>query len=85
MARAVQGREGLEAIHVIAHGRPCEVSFGAGARTRDTTVDCAREVAEIGRTLRDGAVQLWTCETSWSGAGALARSMKHIRCHTPLA
>ena len=32
MARAVQGREGLEAIHVIAHGRPCEVVVrGRGA------------------------------------------------------
>jgi hypothetical protein len=30
MARAVQGREGLEAIHVIAHGRPGEVSFSGG-------------------------------------------------------
>ena len=85
MARAVQGREGLEAIHVIAHRRPGGVSFGAGALTLDTTGEYAREFAEIGRTLRDGAVQLWTCETSWSGAGALARSMEHVRCHTPLA
>jgi len=54
MARAVQGREGLEAIHVIAHGRPGGVSFGAGALTLDTRGECAREFAEIGRTLRDG-------------------------------
>jgi hypothetical protein len=30
MARAVKGREELEAVHVIAHGRPGEVSFSAG-------------------------------------------------------
>ena len=30
MARAVEGRNGLEAIHVIAHGRSGEVSFVAG-------------------------------------------------------
>src|SRR6266704_236989 len=45
MARAVQGREGLEAIHVIAHGRPGGVSFGAGALTLDTRGECAREFA----------------------------------------
>ena len=30
MAAALQGRSRLEAIHVLAHGRPGEVSFGAG-------------------------------------------------------
>ena len=29
MARAVAGRSGLEAIHVISHGKPGEVSFSA--------------------------------------------------------
>src|SRR5919198_2055022 len=37
MARAVQGREEqLDAIHVIAHGRPGEVSFSAGALAAET-------------------------------------------------
>src|ERR1700751_4604585 len=45
MARAVQGREGqLDAIHVIAHGRPGEVSFSAGALTIDTIDEYATEL-----------------------------------------
>ncbi|MEK1932330.1 MAG: DUF4347 domain-containing protein, partial [Pararhizobium sp.] len=30
MARILEGRTNLDAIHVIAHGRPGEVSFAAG-------------------------------------------------------
>src|SRR6476661_1839674 len=42
MARAVKAREGqLDAIHVIAHGRPGEVSFGAGTLSLDTMGECA--------------------------------------------
>src|SRR6266436_314977 len=42
MARAVQGREGqLDAIHVIAHGRPGEVSFSAGVLSVETIDDHA--------------------------------------------
>ena len=47
IARAVQGREGLEAIHVIAHGRPGEVSFGAGALSPDAIIEFAAELAEV--------------------------------------
>jgi hypothetical protein len=57
MARAVQGREGLDA----AHGRPAEVSFRAGAL--DAMDEYAAELAEVGRMLRDGAFQLRSCET----------------------
>src|SRR5260221_7805885 len=65
MARAVKGREGqLDAIHVIAHGRPGEVSFSAGALSVETIDEHAGELADIGRTLRDGAFHLWTCETA---------------------
>ena len=31
MSKAVAGRSGIEAVHVIAHGRPGEVSFASGA------------------------------------------------------
>jgi hypothetical protein len=47
MARAVEGREGPEAIHVIAHGRPDELSFGAGALSPDTIIGYAAELAEV--------------------------------------
>src|ERR1700752_5209849 len=48
MARAVRGREGLEAIHVIAHGRPGEVCFGAGGLSVESLEDNARDLATLG-------------------------------------
>lgn len=36
MARALQDRRGVEAIHIVAHGQAGEVRFGAGALTLDT-------------------------------------------------
>lgn len=52
-ARAVKGRDGLEAIHIIAHGRPSEVSFGAGTLSLEFMDDYAAELAEVGLMLRD--------------------------------
>ena len=79
MARAVKGRAGLEAIHVIAHGRPGEVSFGAGALSLDNVDEYAAELSEVGLILGDGAFQLWTCESGQGKRGvafvdALARA-----------
>src|SRR6516165_10440317 len=70
MVRAVKGRADLDAIHVIAHGRPGEVSFGAGALSLDTTDEHAAGLAEVGRMLRGGAIHLWTCETARGRRGA---------------
>ncbi|MDH2348678.1 VCBS domain-containing protein, partial [Bradyrhizobium sp. SSUT77] len=80
MVRAVRGREGqLHKIHVIAHGRSGEVSFGAGPLSLDTMGECAAELADVGRMLRDGAFQLWSCEVAQGARGmafvnALARA-----------
>src|SRR5947208_12829105 len=70
MVRAVRGRAKLDAIHVIAHGRPGEVSFGAGALSLDTMDEHAAELAEVGRMLRGGAIRLWTCKTARGKRGA---------------
>ena len=70
MVRAVKRRPDLDAVHVIAHGRPGEVSFGAGALSLDTTEEHAAELAEVGRMLRGGAIYLWTCETARGRRGA---------------
>src|SRR6516162_5013860 len=70
MVRAVNRRADLDAIHVIAHGRPGEVSFGAGALSLDTTGEHAAELAEVGRMLRGGAIYLWACETARGRRGA---------------
>src|SRR5260221_4838530 len=71
MARAVQGREGLEAIHVIAHGRPGEVCFGAGSLSLETVSVYSTDLARIGQALRsDGDLLLWSCETGQGKRGA---------------
>ena len=70
MARAVQGREGLEAIHVIAHGRPGEVSFGAGALSVETIAEHSDDLAQVGLALGDGELRLWTCQTAGGERGA---------------
>jgi hypothetical protein len=70
MVRAVKRRPDLDAVHVIAHGRPGEVSFSAGALSLDTTEEHAAELAEVGRMLRGGAIYLWTCETARGRRGA---------------
>ncbi len=49
MARAVEGRNGLETIHVIAHGRSGEVSFGAGKLSGETIREHADDLAQLGR------------------------------------
>src|SRR5262249_56144428 len=36
MSRLVRGRDGLKAIHVIAHGRVGEVSFSVGALSQES-------------------------------------------------
>src|SRR5438270_865118 len=39
MSRLVRHRDGLEAIHVIAHGRAGGVSFGAGALSLESLAE----------------------------------------------
>jgi hypothetical protein len=70
MVRAVNRRADLDAIHVIAHGRPGEVSVGAGALSLDTMGEHAADLAEVGRMLRGGAIYLWSCETARGRGGA---------------
>ena len=80
MASAVRGRTGLRAIHVIAHGRPGEVSFKTGSLSLETIDQHAGDLAELGQALGDGTFQLWTCESAHGTRGAafvdaLARAM----------
>jgi VCBS repeat-containing protein len=71
MVRAMQGREGLEAIHVIAHGRAGEVRFGAGALSLKSLVGHAAELGAIGRALaNDGELLLWSCDTAADARGS---------------
>jgi collagen type VII alpha len=80
IARALAGRHGLRAIHIIAHGAPGEVSFAAGTLSRDTIADHANDIARIGEALdSDGELLLWSCATGQGPRGerfigALARA-----------
>src|SRR5215475_14888171 len=71
MACALRGREGLEAIHVIAHGRVCEVSFGAGALSLESLAGHAADLRAIGQALgNDGKLLLWSCDTAAGARGS---------------
>ena len=87
MARAVQGREGqLDAIHVIAHGRPGEVSFSAGALTVETIDQYAADLAAAGAAVGShGDLRLWSCAVAHGERGAafidaVARASNTV-CH----
>jgi hypothetical protein len=52
MATALRGKVAqVEAIHIIAHGRPGEVSFSAGAVSLETVGAYAADLDLIGRSL----------------------------------
>ncbi|WP_296739231.1 DUF4347 domain-containing protein [Mesorhizobium sp.] len=69
IARALEGRDGLDALHVIAHGAPGRVSFAAGEWSADTLERDAAELASIGAALAEsGGLLLWSCN---AGAGVV--------------
>ncbi len=71
IARIVQGREQLSAIHIIAHGRAGEISFDSGALSIETLNEYSANLAEIGQALaKDGDVLLWSCHTGAGERGA---------------
>jgi hypothetical protein len=71
IATALAGREGLGAVHVIAHGAPGRVSFAAGDWSSETLLRDADDLSAIGRALgEDGELRLWSCDTAAGLAGA---------------
>ena len=71
MARSIEGRSELDAIHVIAHGRPGEVTFTAGAMSAETLHENILELAHLGAALKsNGGVYLWACEVGRDNRGA---------------
>jgi hypothetical protein len=70
IAAALQGRENLDAVHVIAHGAPGQVSFAAGDWSAETPEEAADDFAAIGKALgADGDLRLWSCHTGAGAAG----------------
>src|SRR5262245_54986587 len=67
IAAFLRNRHEYDAIHIVAHGRPGEVSFSSGALNLSTVEDQAAELTEISAALgAAGALLLWSCEV---GAG----------------
>jgi hypothetical protein len=63
MANAVAGRQDLIAIHVLAHGAPGEVHFGAGAMSLESLEVDAVDLGTIGKALgAEGKFLLWSCD-----------------------
>lgn len=86
IARAVQGRKELAAIHIIAHGRAGEISFGAGALSLETLNDYHADIAEIGQALaKDGNLLLWSCHTGADERGTSFISALAQRLGTAVA
>ncbi len=72
IARALRGRKGLDAIHIIVHGRSGELSFSAGALSLASIDHHADDLAAIGDALGpDGDLLLWSCR---AGEGARGRA-----------
>ncbi|WP_322418096.1 DUF4347 domain-containing protein [Mesorhizobium huakuii] len=68
MARALEGRYGLDAVHVIAHGAPGRVSFAADEWSLVTLDADGPDLATIGRVLGgSGELLLWSCNAGAAG------------------
>jgi hypothetical protein len=71
MAAALDGRHGLDAVHVIAHGAPGRVSFTSGDWSTTTLAQDKKDFSAIGRALtEDGELRLWSCDAAAGPDGA---------------
>ena len=71
IAKELRRRGELEAIHIVAHGAPGQVSFSSGALTLETVEEHAADLAKIGAALDvNGSLLLWSCETGSGGRGS---------------
>lgn len=71
IATALRERQGIDAVHVIAHGAPGRVSFAPGDWSPHTLDADAEDFAAIGRALGDdGSLRLWSCCTGAGAAGS---------------
>jgi VCBS repeat-containing protein len=65
IARALAGKSGLSAIHIIAHGRPGEIQFAAGALSLDNLEDYTDDLLVLGQALGEGGVvQIYSCNAA---------------------
>ena len=80
MAEALRKQFDLRAIHIIAHGRPGQVSFSSGVLSVESIIVHASDLARLGAALApEASLALWSCETGLGRIGkafveALARA-----------
>src|SRR6202521_3038256 len=71
IAASLEGRRGLDSVHVIAHGAPGRVSFAAGDWSAASLEEEAEDLAAIGRArCRTADLSADSCQTWASPAGA---------------
>jgi hypothetical protein len=72
IAHALRGRKDLDAVHIVVHGGPGELSFSAGALSLANVDRYTDDLAAIGDGLGpEGDLLLWSCRT---GEGASGRA-----------
>ena len=72
IANTVRHYEGLDAIHIVVHGRAGELSFSAGALSGARIDRYSTDLAAIGEALGPhGQVLLWSCH---AGEGVRGRA-----------
>jgi hypothetical protein len=70
MAEALQGRSGVRAIHILAHGCPGEVRFHSGSLSLETIAEHRRDLDALREALAlDGGLALWSCQTGLGHSG----------------
>ena len=57
-------------VHVIAHGRPGEVSFSTGALCAENLTEYSDHLERIGEALAGARLLLWSCQTAEGERGA---------------
>ncbi len=70
IADYLEGREGIDAIHILSHGSDAKVSLGNITLDQATLASRADELATIGQSLtNDGDILLYGCDVVSSNAG----------------
>ncbi|MER8849829.1 DUF4347 domain-containing protein [Mesorhizobium australicum] len=86
MAQALEGLDGLDAVHVIAHGAPGRVSFAAGEWSARTLDGDGVDLTTIGQALGGfGELLLWSCNAGAGAAGTNFIDALSCATGTPVA
>lgn len=70
IAAALRGLPPVDVVHILAHGRPGEISFAAGVLSLENLREHAGDFTEIGSAVGAGTLNLWSCETGKGAHGS---------------